>query len=292
LQSAPLRDGSIADARTVGPEENGLAFGAPAKGESRPDLISVLLPVYNAIVPRAGDGWLRQTIDSVLGQCDVDFELVIVNDGSVDDTDLVLQSYTNDPRVSIVTLQRNRGYSMALNLGAEVAKGSLLARMLTGDYYVTTLALRKLADALDSGRYDIVGANGTSIESNGNSFVPLHYPMSATDILRRLPQDCPMLPGSMLIRRTSWRLLEGYSLDPKYRFSEDYEFLVRAALHPSHLRLYNVQEPLYARRMHDGRSSTSPLTRDLHLQSAQRVKEAFAEYTERRTPARADGQSR
>jgi len=83
-------------------------------------LVSILMPVYN------GRDYLRPAIDSLLAQTYQNFELLIVNDGSKDDSQEIIDSY-KDPR--IVSLQQeNQGVARSLNNGLKVAKGKYIRR--------------------------------------------------------------------------------------------------------------------------------------------------------------------
>jgi glycosyltransferase involved in cell wall biosynthesis len=82
--------------------------------------LSVLMPVYN------GRDYIRPAIDSVLNQTFRDFELIIVNDGSTDDTLAIVQSYI-DPRIVIIN-QKNMGVARSLNNGLAAARGEYVKR--------------------------------------------------------------------------------------------------------------------------------------------------------------------
>lgn len=88
--------------------------------------VSVLLPVYNA------GRYLREAIDSVLGQSFSDFELLVLDDGSTDDSANVIRSYS-DPRLRHLPNDRNRGLIYTLNRGIELAQGTYIARMDADD---------------------------------------------------------------------------------------------------------------------------------------------------------------
>lgn len=86
--------------------------------------ISVLMPVYNT-----GEVYLRQAIDSILGQTYRDFELIIVNDASTDPrVDEIVRSY-HDERIRYVVNDQNRGISETRNRLIDLAKGEYLAVM-------------------------------------------------------------------------------------------------------------------------------------------------------------------
>ena len=83
-------------------------------------LVSVVMPVYNA------GAFLKQAIDSILTQTYPHFELVLINDGSTDDSEQIVQSY-NDPRIRY-HYQSNRGVAKTLNRGIELAIGEYIWR--------------------------------------------------------------------------------------------------------------------------------------------------------------------
>ena len=108
-----------------------------------PNVVSVILPVHNGVLPRIGSLWLRETIESVLAQEEVGVELMIVNDGSVDATARVLD---HDPwsTVNVLTLQKPRGYAAAMNLGIEAASGAFIACTAVGDLYTPGKLARQI----------------------------------------------------------------------------------------------------------------------------------------------------
>jgi glycosyltransferase involved in cell wall biosynthesis len=92
--------------------------------EKKP-IITVLMPAYNAA------GFIAQAVDSVLKQSFTDFELLVVDDGSVDDTATIVQSF-KDERIRLLPLPHN-GIAATLNKGLEAAKGRYIARFDADD---------------------------------------------------------------------------------------------------------------------------------------------------------------
>ncbi|MFT4398367.1 glycosyltransferase [Gordonia lacunae] len=88
--------------------------------------ISVLLPYYNA------EATLADAIDSVLAQQGVDFELILIDDGSTDSSSKVAGRYHNDPRV-VAHSHANMGLAATLNVGIELARAAIVARMDADD---------------------------------------------------------------------------------------------------------------------------------------------------------------
>lgn len=89
-------------------------------------VISVVLPVFNA------EKYLKEAIDSVLNQTFEDFELILINDGSTDDSLKIVQSYT-DTRIQLIQNDQNLGLIKTLNKGIYASKGTYIARMDADD---------------------------------------------------------------------------------------------------------------------------------------------------------------
>ncbi|MGN0995842.1 MAG: glycosyltransferase family 2 protein [Candidatus Ventricola sp.] len=83
-------------------------------------MISIIMPVYN------GERFVAEAIDSILAQSVRDWELIVVNDGSTDGTQVVLERYAVDPRIRLIR-QENGGVSSARNAGIVAARGEYLA---------------------------------------------------------------------------------------------------------------------------------------------------------------------
>ena len=90
------------------------------------------MPAYNAA------RFLRVAIDSILCQTFTDFELIIINDGSTDNTEEIIRSYT-DPRIVYIKNEINLKLIKTLNKGIDAAKGEFIARMDSDDQARPTL---------------------------------------------------------------------------------------------------------------------------------------------------------
>lgn len=91
-------------------------------------LVSVVMAVYNE------EKYLRDSIESILSQTFTDFEFVVINDGSVDKTQDILENYAQrDRRIKLIINERNLGLVKSLNKGIKLAKGKYIARMDAGD---------------------------------------------------------------------------------------------------------------------------------------------------------------
>ena len=112
--------------------------------------VSVIIPTYNRV------DVLRRAIDSVLAQTEEDFELLVVDDGSTDDTQAFLKTY-DDPRVRSICFGTNRGANVARNAGIEDANGTYVAFLDSDDEWHPQKLERQLA-LLDERSDDWVAA--------------------------------------------------------------------------------------------------------------------------------------
>jgi len=125
--------------------------------------ISVLMPVYNA-APH-----LKQAIDSILDQTYTDFELIIVDDGSTDNSLEIAGAY-RDPRVNILQNKENLGISATLNRGIDHCAGQFIARMDADDYSYP-LRLQKQIEYMDAHPECALISAATRVVSNDGGFV-------------------------------------------------------------------------------------------------------------------------
>ena len=94
--------------------------------------ISIILPAYNA------EKYLAPAIESILQQSFKDFEFIILNDGSTDNTEKIILSYT-DSRIKYIKNEKNLKLIKTLNKGIELAKGKYIARMDADDIALPTM---------------------------------------------------------------------------------------------------------------------------------------------------------
>jgi glycosyltransferase involved in cell wall biosynthesis len=86
--------------------------------------VSIIIPVYN------GERYIREAVDSALNQTYKDFEIIVIDDGSKDNTPNILENYDNKIRWKS---QKNRGQAFAINEGINMAKGKYIAYLDVDD---------------------------------------------------------------------------------------------------------------------------------------------------------------
>ena len=214
----------------------------------RSPAVSVLIPVHN------GAPYLLEALDSVWSQGFTDLELVVVDDGSNDDTASILDAM-EDPRLRRVCLEQQIGLPGALNAGLEKCRSPLVARLDADDRCLTDRIQRQV-DAME--RRPNLTALGTSailIDKAGRSIGRRDALTGSAALLRQLRWHNVLMHPSVMFRRDLVTALGGYS--PLATRFEDYELWLRLAALGD---LDNLREPLIAYRVHPGQVSAAKIT--------------------------------
>lgn len=212
--------------------------------------ITILMPVYN------GEKYLRETIDNVLLQSYRDFIFLIINDGSTDDTEQIITSFT-DPRIKYLKNEKNLGLVKTLNNGIDLVETEFLARMDADDLWVETKLEKQLA-LLDN--KPEVGICGTSIRKFGAFEADFIFPVDNVRLKVGFLFYCCMSHPSVVFRM-SFLKNSGLRYNEDYFPAEDYKMWVEA-LKLTHI--YNIPELLVFYRQHD-----SQITQDTNSAQAQ-----------------------
>lgn len=201
-----------------------------------PPLVSVLLPVYN------GAAYLAEAIESVLTQTFRDFELLVIDDGSSDESLAIAQSYA-DARIKVITKTSHQGLIDSLNQGLELAKGKYIARMDADDISLPT-RFEKQVRFMD--KHPKVGVCGTDIQYIGKT-TTFCYPKSHGEILSAIFfNQAIFCHPSVFIRN---EVLQKHQLKypTKYIHSEDYALWLELS---ECCQLANLPEVLLLYREH------------------------------------------
>jgi glycosyltransferase involved in cell wall biosynthesis len=200
-------------------------------------LVSVLLPVYN------GEKYIREAVDSVLKQTYENFELIIINDGSTDQTLSILREYEkNDARIRLVS-RENKGLIVSLNEGAELAMGQWIARMDADDIAMPNRLERQLNWVNQTGA-DIAG---TWVGFFGAKDFRVWKGYESDEAIKvDMLFKCPLVHPAVIMRAN---LLKQLKYDSAAEKAEDYDLWVRAAMQGA--KMTNVPEVLLKYRQHD-----------------------------------------
>ena len=127
-------------------------------------MVSIIIPTYNV------ENYIDETVQSVIDQTFTDWELLVIDDCSTDDTYTLLQQWANrDPRVRIFQTPQNSGSGVARNIGIEQAKGRYIA-FLDGDDWWYPQKLEVILDFMRLGNYEFVCSWYEYADSNLHSY--------------------------------------------------------------------------------------------------------------------------
>ncbi|MBE6713768.1 MAG: glycosyltransferase [Ruminococcaceae bacterium] len=208
--------------------------------------VSVIVPVYNS------EKYLEKCFDSILSQTLSEVELIVVNDGSPDDSQRIIDEYVSryPDRIKAIS-QENRGQSAARNAGIKLATGQFIA-FVDSDDYIETDAYEKSytkaqAEDLDIVCFDLWVCEGEEKKSNHVDFYD-PYPDDVKYVLRESS------PCNKIIKRSLWEK-SGLSFVENHIY-EDFELVPRLALHTD--RIGFISEPLYDYIIHEGSTMNQP----------------------------------
>jgi glycosyltransferase involved in cell wall biosynthesis len=199
--------------------------------------ITVLMPAYNV------EKYIGKAIESVLDQTFMDFELVIVNDGSTDGTVDIINSFS-DPRIILIN-QENKGVATALNTGLAVSQAEYVARF-DADDICDVQRLQKQYNFLRANPdYILVGSDADYILENDDFL--FHFKCIAhthDEIMGKLYFYCPFVHPTVMFKKVSVIEAGGYPAGA-HNF-EDY--MLWTAISKAG-KLYNLPEPLIKYRL-------------------------------------------
>ncbi len=197
-----------------------MVIGVPARSPR----VSVVLPVYN------GGEHLHASIESVLHQTMTELELVVVDDGSTDNTLEIATSFA-DPRISVIALESNVGLAEALNRGIDQAKAGLIARQDSDDVSLPDRLSRQLELFTREDSMVLAGTWASitrSLPGGNQQVVGQHrHPTTDAELRFRLLWNNPFVHSSVVFRRDAFEAAGGYGTDPATSWPEDYDLWSR-----------------------------------------------------------------
>ncbi len=188
-------------------------------------IISVVMPVYN------GKKYLRDSIESILNQTYADFEFIIINDGSTDDSLQIIEKYAReDGRIKVVT-RENRGLVYSLNEGIGLAVGDYIARMDADDIAFPERFSEQINYFQNHPEVHFLGTNVEFLAESQGRDINICQRMFNSEFetekpLKNLFLNKIICHPTLMMRKEAIISLHGYS--SQYPTSEDYDLFYRA----------------------------------------------------------------
>ncbi len=179
--------------------------------------ITVVMAVYN------GRKTLRQAIECILNQTFHNFEYLIVDDCSTDDTVEIIQSY-DDPRIRLYQNPVNLGQTRSLNVGLEQARAPYIARMDVDDWSVPTRLAAQWAFMRQHPEFSVVGTDCLVVDA-ANRKKRVSRGCAGHEVILRMLYGSPINHVSVLMRTEHVRAVGGYR--PEYVIAADFDLWSR-----------------------------------------------------------------
>jgi glycosyltransferase involved in cell wall biosynthesis len=198
--------------------------------------ISVIMPVFN------GESFLPKAIESILNQTFHDFELIIINDGSTDNTNSIIEKYKVIDKRIIVKNQENKGLTKSLNIALSMAKGKYIARHDADDISLS-VRFEKQIYWLINQKYEAVFSR--AYYNSKKRITPRFSYLFPKYILLNFIN--PFIHGSMIVKKKIMLNIGGY--DENFIYSQDYKLY--CDLIENNLKYKYIIEPLYILNTHN-----------------------------------------
>lgn len=176
-------------------------------------IVTVLMPVYN------GGEYLKLSIESILSQTYNDFELLIINDCSTDNSMEVVRSF-NDARIVVHSNPVNMGQTKSLNIGLRLAKGKYIVVNDADDLSLPQRIEKQLDFIVKHTEYVVVGTSAFIMDRSGRIKRPFLKPVDHREILLCILNDTPVIHGSVIMNKDIVMSQGGY--DEEVRICQDY----------------------------------------------------------------------
>lgn len=223
--------------------------------------ISVILPVYNA------EKYISEALESILNQTFTDFELIVINDGSTDDSAKIIKNFAkHDKRIRFINHSKNKGLIGVLNEGLALCQGQYIARMDSDDISLPSRFEKQIAHMNSHPECGVLSI-GMQMFGNSNEIVIHPAKVGIFDLMRY----CMIVHPGVMMRKSVLDKYE-FKYDKNYKYAEDYELWSRMVCVT---QIHNLQEVLLKYRWHD--ANISVVSKQNQHDCAERIRTNIAQ---------------
>jgi glycosyltransferase involved in cell wall biosynthesis len=184
-------------------------------------LVSVIMTVYNA------EGYVSEAIDSILRQDFTDYELILINDGSKDGSQAIVDRYAAIDKRIVPIVQKNMGLVASLNKGINLAKGTYIARMDADDVAMDGRFREQVEFLYANPDVVLVGGAFEVIDTDGCYLEAIFPPFRDKDIRRTMYLRNPFGHASVMYRKQA--AIDAGLYSNEFGPTEDFELWIRMA---------------------------------------------------------------
>ena len=190
------------------------------KSPNNEPAVSVIMSVYN------GHEHLSRAIESILSQTFRDFEFLIVDDGSTDDSfDIITSHSRKDPRIKVLRNEVNIGLTRSLNKALTAVRRQYIARQDSDDISLPERLKRQFDFLTTHPEVCLVGCSAIIIDSSGREIRPRPYNLAPSGIRNFMRRHNLLTHGSVMFRRGEILALGGYR--EQFHYAQDYDLWLR-----------------------------------------------------------------
>ncbi|GAB6283594.1 MAG: hypothetical protein STSR0008_23760 [Ignavibacterium sp.] len=186
--------------------------------------VSVILPTYN------GGRYIKKSIESVISQSFLDWELIVIDDGSTDNTEEIIKKIDSD-KIIYLKNENNLGIQKSLNKGLEIARGEYISRIDDDDRWTDINKLERQVRFLESNKdYVLVGTGVIVVDEKENELFRYFMPETDIDIRNKILIKNCFIHSSVCFRKNLVLELGGYSEFENVKHLEDYDLWLKLGL--------------------------------------------------------------
>ena len=202
--------------------------------------ISVIMTAYNT------EKYIKEAIESILNQTFKDFEFIIVDDGSTDNTRLIIEEYAKkDRRIKILYNKKNLGIVKSLNKAIAIAKGKYIARMDSDDVSKLNRLEKQFVFMESNPKVGVCGTNFILINEKGKIIGWKSFPETNEKCKKAFFFCNPFAHNTVMLRKECFDIFGYYNND--FLYAEDLELWMRFG---QKYKLHNLQKYLVYYRVH------------------------------------------
>jgi len=197
--------------------------------------VSVIMEIYNC------ETTLSASVDSIINQTYKNWELILCDDGSTDNTYMIAKQYANQyNNIKLIKNKVNKGLAFSLNKCLDIARGKYIARADSDDICLPHRFQTQIEFLNNNPQYDVVGSSAILFDSSGKKGVRqvIEYPNKYD-----LATKTPFMHPTIMMRRETYIKLGGYIVSKRTRRGQDTDLWFR--FFAKGFKGYNIQEPLY-----------------------------------------------
>jgi glycosyltransferase involved in cell wall biosynthesis len=218
-------------------------------------LVSIIVPIYN------GEEFLKETIETVINQTYNGWELLLIDDGSTDNSKKICLDFVNKDNRIKYFYKTNGGQASARNLGINKSQGEWIALLDADDLWHETKIEKQVSVVLNNPEVAICFTNTVAFETNITkeiyNFDTKNFGLLSDAFFLEAYTSSYMSNSSLMIKKSIVENEGGYDESEVLRGSEDWDLLLKLLLNGN--RIYGLKDRLFYYRIHDG---------GIHLQNA------------------------